>query len=351
MSAKKNRKHVTSIDVARYAGVSQSVVSRSFTPGASVAAATRRKVLAAAQELGYQPNAIARGLVTQQSQLIGIVMSDSGNPFYPQVVMRLAEELQASGQQTLLLGLRDDQDPEALEDMVLRALRYQVEALIAVAITLSSTLVRALAQHRIPLLLFNRYVQEAGVLAVTCDNVAGGRLAADALLAAGHRRLAFIGGTPNSSTNRDRLQGFILRLAEAGLSPLHTRSQAYSYDWGRAAVRQMFSAETPTTQQPDALFCANDIIAMGALDALRLELGKKVPEDVSVIGFDDIPAASWLAYDLATVRLPVDTMIDTTVALLKARQGPEVPASPEPIIKFIPGTLLHRATLRPTCTQ
>jgi len=349
------------IDVAKLAGVSQAAVSRTFTPGASVAPATRDKVLAAAKMLGYRPNAIARSLITHTTNIIGIVLVRFSNPFYWHVFKQFTKKLQQQGYWTLLFNVAED---EQVEETLLTALQYQVDGIIITSATLSSGLVDECLRAGTPVVLFNRYVLGARANAVCCDNVAGGRMVANALLASGHRRLAYIAGEEGSSTNRDREQGFIERLKEhrgdstmvvesfehreqgfaervegAGLEPpLWERAGQYTYEAGLAAARRLLERD----DLPDAIFCASDLIAMGALDQARL-MGFKVPDDLAIIGFDDIDMTAWPNYNLSTVRQPVDRMVDTTIAtLMNAIEHPES----DTVMKWLQPTLIQRGTTR-----
>lgn len=335
----RSKSRVTSLDVAHAAGVSQSVVSRAFTPGGKVAASTRRRVHAVAAELGYRPNILARNLVKRSTNITGIVMSDIMNPFYPYVLKIFTERLRALGHQVLLFSLTD---PTEINTVVTTALQYQVAALIVVSVTLPSDVVKECTRNNLPVVLFNRYVRSPRVRAVTCDNTEGGRLVANALLDAGHRHPAFIGGRPDTSTNQDRHKGFVDRLQERGYRLATSVAREYSYDWGFEAAHTLLSdRRTP----PDAMFCANDIIAIGALDAARHSLGLSVPGDVSIIGFDDIPAAAWPSHSLTTIRQPVDQMIDRTLALLVEALSTDQ-ASHDKSIELIPGSLVIRSSAR-----
>lgn len=302
----KNR--VTSAQVARLADVSQSAVSRTFTPGASVAPGTRERVMEAARELGYRPNAIARSLISGRSKMIGLVAAYLDNQFYPIVLERLAKALQARGYHTLLfISEPGDQDHE-LEKL----LAYQVDAVVMASATLSSALARECLDAAIPVVLFNRDVPNSPANSITSDNFSGGRQVADYLIAAGHKNLAYIAGAENSSTNRDREAGFQAGLDAAGVALAHRAVGGYTHKGASAATEAFMSAENP----PDAIFVANDHMAFAVLDTLRQGLGLRVPEDVSVIGFDDVPQAAWRAYGLTTVAQPTDAMIEATVSLL-----------------------------------
>lgn len=329
-------RRVTSVDVARLANVSQSAVSRAFNEKGKVSAETRAKVLAAAQTLGYTPNVMARSLITQRTNMIGLVMADITNPFYPNVLEKFTLRLREMGQQVLLFTVLPDQDADALLPSLLE---YQVDAVIITSATLSSDMARTLAQQGRPVILFNRYVPNAGVSAVCCDNVEGGRLVANVLLDAGHKRVAYIAGKRNTSTNIDREKGFTDRLRERGVTEWLREQGEYTYDSGYEATCRLLHSSHP----PSAIFCANDIMALGALDAARAACGKRVPEEVSIIGFDDIPTAAWPAYNLTTIRQPVNRMISATLDLLKERlDNPRA----EPVLKLLPGTLVVRGSAR-----
>ncbi len=326
--ATQSSKRITSVDVAHAAGVSQSVVSRAFDPNGKVAAQTRTHVLAVAKCLGYQPNVYARSLVMQKANIVGIIVGNIDNPFYPSVLMRFSEALQKQGRQVLLFSSKDE---EEVGDALLQALQYRVEAVIVTSVTLTSSVTQTLEQSQVPIFLFNRTLENVSLPSVSCDNVAGGRLVAETFLKAGHERFAFIGGAPNTSTNRDRRRGFLERLQEVG-APCICVEQTYSYEWGYEAAAQLLGRGLP-----DAIFCANDIIALGTLDALRLE-EVRVPEEVAVIGFDDITEARRPAYSLTTVRQPVEEMIEATLSLLE---------QPAPKTQLLRGQLVERSSSRP----
>ncbi len=338
MSESKNNKRISSIDVARLAGVSQSAVSRTFTPGASVSKETRNKVTAAADQLGYRPNVIARSLIQQSTKIIGIVMIRFNNPFYAIVLGEFTKKLNALGYRTLLLNVEHSEEVDAALPM---ALQYQVDGIIITSATLSSKMAEGCMEAGTPVVLFNRYDASGKVNAVYCDSVSGGRMVAEAFLDAGHSRPAFISGESGSSTSRDRETGFIECLREKGIrSIIHENGKDYTYEAGYAAAKRIFKRKTP----PDAIFCANDLIAMGAMDYLRGDLGLRIPRDLSIIGFDDIPMAGWTAYSLTTIRQPIDWMVDATVErLMRAISAPVN----EIVMKRVQGTLVQRSSSRP----
>ncbi|MCJ8307676.1 MAG: LacI family DNA-binding transcriptional regulator [Hyphomicrobiales bacterium] len=305
---------VTSADVARAAHVSQSAVSRTFTRGASVSEDTRRKVLQAADELGYRPNALARSLISGKSGIIGVLVAYLDNQFYPVVIEKLSRSLQEKGYRVLLF-MTDQGDQDAVvKDM----LQYQVEGVVMASAHLSSKLAQQCANNGIPVVLFNRYIATSPANSVTSDNLEGGRLVANFLVDGGHERISFIAGFEDSSTNRDREAGFYKGLAERGVVCFSRGVGAYTQAGAAQAARDLFNGESGegSGERPDAVFVANDHMAFAVMDVLRTEFGLNIPEDVSVVGYDDVPQAVWKAYDLTTVEQPSGQMIDATVDIL-----------------------------------
>jgi DNA-binding LacI/PurR family transcriptional regulator len=327
---------VTSLDVARLAGVSQSTVSRTFNRQDSVAPRTRDRVVAAAAELGYQPSAIARSLRTQQTNIVGIVMADINNPFYPYVLEKFTARLEEAGRRVLFFNAPPHQEIDEILPVVQE---YRVDALVITSATLSSEMADQCMRQGTPVILFNRYVRGSSASSVCCDNVEAARLAVNVLLDAGHQRLAYIAGKTATSTNADREKGFFDRLRERGMTEPLRAQGAYTYESGYEAALQLLDQDNP----PDAILCANDIMALGAMDAARYRLGMAVPEDLSVMGFDDIPAADWAAYNLTTIRQRVNRMIDETLKVLHDRlDNPGLP----PVLKLVPGELIIRRSVK-----
>ena len=330
----------TSLDVARLAGVSQSAVSRCFTAGASVSHAMRDKVQAAARKLGYQPNAHARSLITGRSRIIGLVLSALENLFYPAVLERLAKRLQQDGYH-LLIFIGDNANSD---DLVEEILQYNVDGIVLGATTLSSALAQRCADASIPVVLFNRVMASGSagaVSSVRSDNVGGGREMARFLVAGGHKRIAYIAGREDSSTNLEREQGFREGLAELGQRIYARAIGNYDVVQARQAARDLFTA---AADRPDAVFVAGDLMAIVVLDTLRHELGLSVPQDVSVVGFDNVPQAAWASYELTTFEQPVQPMVEATVALLQSYlREAQTPPSQNLVV---PGQLIIRQSAR-----
>lgn len=328
---------VTSLDVARHAGVSRSAVSRVFTPGASVSPSTAERVRAAADALGYRPNRLARSLLTGKSRMIGLVVAYLDNQFYPTALEQLCAALEAEGYNVLVFMA--GQTTTGLDEVVEEILDYQVDGLILASVALTSDIAERCTARGVPVVLFNRRQESGEAVAVTSDNVTGGRMAAERLIAAGCKRIAHIAGWEGASTQRDREAGFMEGLRAAGMGLYAREVGDFRPDRAKEAARRMFSGSAPF---PDAVFVANDYMAFMVMDVLRQELGLKVPEDVSIIGFDDTAVAGWPSYDLTTMRQDSKAMVVATVAALVAQiDGAE--ATPVPPL---PVTCVERGTVR-----
>jgi DNA-binding LacI/PurR family transcriptional regulator len=331
-------KAATSIDVAKLAGVSQSAVSRTYTPGASVAEGTRSRVLDAARKLGYRPNAIARTLITRKSRMIAVVASYLDNQFYPVVIEKLSKRFQEDGYHVLLFIAPANEDAD---ELLMELMQYHVDGIVLLSAVLSSAIARDCADAGIPVTLFNRISQLGSTVnSVSSDNEEGGRLAAQVLLAKGHQRIGYIAGMEDSSTNRDREAGFNAQLAAHGLRVFARAVGHYNFDAARAAALQMFRVSDPL-QRPSAVFVANDHMAIAVMDTLRSELHLRVPQDVAVIGFDNVPQAAWGGYSLSSIEQDAQAMIETTVRLMIERINDETLA---PQHVKLPVRLVERAS-------
>lgn len=326
---------VTSADVAERAQVSQSAVSRTFTEGASVSPHTRKRVLDAALELGYRPNALARSLISGRSGIIALLVAYLDNQFYPVVIERLSRALQQRGYR-ILLFMTDLGDQDAV---VRDVLQYQVEGVVMASAQLSSGLARQCADNGIPVVLFNRYVASSPASSVTSDNIEGGRLVGNFLADGGHKRIAYIAGLEDSSTSRDREAGFYKGLAERGVSCFARTIGGYTADGARSATHELFAA----TEVPDAIFVANDHMAFAVMDVLRNEFSLTIPSDISIVGYDDVPQAAWGAYQLTTVEQPSLPMIEATIDILIDQIENQSVASRAAVI---PARLVVRETAR-----
>ena len=327
---------VTSLEVARLAGVSQSAVSRVYTPGASASKMTIEKVRKAAAELGYRPNVLARAMVSGRSKIIGLVVAYFENQFYPDVLEKFSKALQAEGYHVLIFMA--SQTAGNIDKVVDEILDFQVDGIIAASVALSSELSERCRKAGVPMVLFNRSQDDPLMSAVTSANIEGGRKVAKFLLAGGHQKIGYIAGWEGASTQRDREAGFREVLNAAGID-LHSREVGdFSLQLARKVTLSMFDEDPP-----DAVFVANDHMAIAVMDTLRFELGLNVPDDVSVIGYDDVPTAAWKAYDLTTIRQPANRMVAETVEILLTKINDTV-ADPRRV--EIDGPLIVRGSAR-----
>lgn len=326
----------TSFDVAELAGVSRSAVSRVFTPGASVSKKTAEKVRLAAEQLGYRPNVLARGLLTGQSRLIGLVVAYLDNHFYPAVLEKLSNALQARGYHVLVFMASEDDDN--VDAVATEILDYQVDGLILASVAMTSRIADRCRASGVPVVLFNRRQDESGEIAVVSDNFEGGRLLAHHFFDLGRRNIGHIAGRSDASTQRDREAGFRFGLSEVGLGLIACETGDFDPELARAATHRMMSSGL----KPDAIFVANDYMAFAVLEVLRYELGLRVPEDVAVAGFDDVAAAAWPSFDLTTVRQDAEAMVARTVDhLMTAIEGAPVKQRSD-----VPVRLVERGSTR-----
>lgn len=305
---------ITSLQVAEAAGVSRSAVSRVFTPGASVSKRTADKVRKAASELGYRPNVLARAMVSGRSRIIGVVVAYLENYFYPAALEKLSNQLQENGFHVLVFMA--SQTAGNIDDVMDEILDYQVDGIVLASVAMSSDITLRCQSAGVPVVLFNRSQDIEGITSVTSDNYSGGRKLAEFLIAGGHQKFGYIAGWEGASTQRDREAGFRAALVEAGHDICAREKGEFHTEKAKDAARRMFSV--PAENRPDCVFVANDHMAINVMDVMRFELGLKVPEDVSVVGFDDVPPAAWLSYDLTTVRQRANLMVSETVDALMA---------------------------------
>jgi LacI family transcriptional regulator len=283
-------------------------VSRVLNDG-RVSAETRSRVEAAMRKLGYAPNGMARGLVTRSTRLVGVVVSDVTNVFYPELLEAIAARLSSSELQMLLVNAAGVDDAGTAQLLIEKG----VDAVIFTAALTSSQSVRELAS-RLPVVLANREL-EAPVDCVVGDNVEGAARAAQHLLELGHRRIAVVAGHPQASTTISRTFGFgrVLDAANGAVSS-SIIDGCFDYEIAYERVRHALAAPS----RPTAVFCHNDLMAFAALNAARAE-SVRVPEELSVVGFDDVKLASWETFALTTVRQPIQDMATTAVDLVKSR--------------------------------
>ena len=255
-------------------------------------------------------------MISGRSRLIALLVADLENQFYPAVINRITKALKDEGYSVLLLIF----DPQQQDNHVAEMMQYQVDGIIVASCTVSDSAAQQFAHCGVPVVSFNRFLPELSVNSVCSDNIAGGKMAAELLVKIGSRRIAYIAGAKGSSANRDREAGFNSVLASHGMAVFGRALGGNSQAQAKEAARQLFTQK----EIPDAVFVANDQMAIAVMDVLRDELKLRIPQDVSLIGFDDAPEASWKGYNLTTVSQDLGEIVGSTLdILLKQINGQE----------------------------
>jgi DNA-binding LacI/PurR family transcriptional regulator len=249
-------------------------------------------------------------MITGRTRIIGLVVAYLDNQFYPVVLELLSRALQARGYHVLVFMAENS--TERVAEVMQELLDYQVDGIITASVAMTNDLTTRCSAAGIPIVMFNRGQDDDRLSEVTSDNIAGGRRAARHLIETGHRRIAHVMGWQGSSTGRDRAEGFRQALRDEGLEPFAMIDGMYSRDVASDAVRAMFSGN----EKPDGIFVSSDHMAFAIMDTLRFELGLSIPDDVSVVGYDDVPMAAWPSFNLTTIRQPVRRMVEATVDIL-----------------------------------
>ncbi len=325
-------------DIARFAGVSQSTVSRVMSHDPRISESTRARVEDAMSRLGYRPNAAARTLITGRSHLLGLVVSNITNPFYPEMIESIVAAA-AEHDYTVVLGNTQEREDRQLSLLDL-LIEQQVDgAILTSPLRDSAAAIARRGLDRVPLVTVNRRMTGQRLDSVHLDNVGAGRLVAEHLVGLGHRRIGFVGGLASASTNADRLAGVRAALRDLGcaLRAQDVVDGEFTWRHGYAVATSALAGRS----RPTALICADDLIALGVMDA-SLDLGLRIPDDVAVVGFDDVPVAALRPIGLTTVRQPVAQMGRLAVELLVDRitNGPDY----DPVEVVLPPSLVVRRT-------
>jgi LacI family transcriptional regulator len=316
---------VTLRDVAADAGVHPATASRALNPGtrALVNEETAQRVLDSAARLGYRPNPIARGLKTNRSYTIGVVVPDLRNPLFPPIARGIEERLEPAGYTSLLANTDNDHDREKLSFEALTA--RQVDGFITGTARRHHPLLREIADRGVPLVQVNRRMDDEDVPSVVADDVGGVALAIRHLADLGHTRIAHVAGSLEVSTGQHRFEGFLAAMADLGLEVddrLTPTALNYSEAEGHRLTKALVDGGRPFT----AILAGNDLMALGCIDALT-EAGLRCPEDVSVIGFNDMDWSARFSPPLSTVRVPHYDLGVSAADLLLERLAAGAPAA------------------------
>ncbi len=328
---------VTLKDVAKRAGVSRSAVSRAFTDGASVSEKMRKKVEKAAADLGYRPNALASSLTTGRTKLIGLVSNNFHNPIFLEVFDLFTKGLQERGLRPLILNLSDDHDPEQSVNMLQQ---YSVDAVVVASSTLSPSFAKTFRDANVPVVhCFGRNSSSPEVHVVGIDNVEAGRMAAREFVKRGYKRVAFMGGPQDATSTQDRFTGIASEMAKhKGIKFSYSFAEQYSFEAGRKEMQRLLESDPA-----EAYFCGDDVLSIGALSAID-ETGLRVPEDIGILGLNDMAMSRWESIDLTTIHQPIRQIINSSIELIVAMLD-EPDRYPE--ARLFPCRITERGTLRP----
>lgn len=298
-------------DVAELSLLSPATVSRVFDHKweGKIKESTREKVIEAARNLGYTPNAIARSLLTSRTNIVAVVVGVQVGYFYSDVFFKLLQRIQDSGKQVLVFSADPD---KGVESIISQVHQYRIDAMVIMANATSTYIENYFVEYGTPVILFDRVSHADGISYVGSDNVFGARMAADFLLENNLRSIAYISGDKNRSQALGRSECFIKQVKDRGGQIVEQIDGDFTYQCGYQSMQQLIKNE-----QLNAVFCADDTMAMGAMDAARAR-GLRVPADISIMGFDNNSAAGLLAYDLTTISHQLDLLLDTLVELLES---------------------------------
>jgi DNA-binding LacI/PurR family transcriptional regulator len=305
-------RHPTIVDVAARAGVSKSLVSLVMRGAPNVSDEKREAVTRAAEEIGYRPNLVARSLVRRRSYLVGVMVSDLHNPYFTEVIDGIEEAARGAGYHALFnTGSRTPEgEAEALDTL----LQLRTDGIVMAGPVLTSRRIASVASS-VPVVVVARHSRSAAHDSITNDDRMGARLAVDHLVGLGHRRIAHVDGGSGAGAD-ERREGFVDAMTRHGLSDLATVVPgSFTEEGGRDGVTELLRRDRGVT----AVFVGNDLAAVGSLDALG-QLGLRVPEDVSVVGYDNIALAGLGHIDLTTIEQPRREMGIRAVGLLLERR-------------------------------
>jgi DNA-binding LacI/PurR family transcriptional regulator len=304
------RARPTIYDVARLAGVSTATVSRSLNGTGQIAPGTRAAIDAAVEQLGYRPNTIARSLVTKSTQTIALLLPDITNPFYAALVSGIQQRALEAGYTTLLCTTEGDPEREEQYLSLLRA--KQVDGVLVDGLVLPPDRVARFVADGFPIVCLDRDVDSAAVPLVQVDNRLGARLATEHLLSLGHARVAHVAGAPELGISEERVAGYREALAEAEIEPdpALVVVGSFTLEGGYEAAKSLLAGGSPT-----AIFAANDLSAIGVINAI-VESGRRVPADVSVVGFDDLLLSAYTTPPLTTIHQPALAIAERAMQLL-----------------------------------
>lgn len=336
----RNLRPASAAEVARLAGVSRSAVSRTFTEGASVSPETRARVLEAAGALNYHVNHLARGISKEASRPVCLIGATLSSPFHARLLDLLTGALQRAGRMVMVINTGGAESRDASVQAALeRALSYRAAATVVLSGTPPADLIERCVAAGQRMILLNRGETLPGVCHLRTEDEAAMRDAVAMLQRAGVRRAALVSSASGTAGLVRRIAHFRAAAEAAGLALLHWQEGPTAYETGRRAARELLGG----SDRPEGIFCVNDLMAFGVIDAARHDFSLEIPRDLNVIGFDDLPQASWGAYELTTFALPYEEMAER-VALLVG-EGEDWPQGQT---IDLPARPVWRRTVRPS---
>lgn len=304
------RTFVSAQQVADLAGVSRSAVSRTFTDGASVSPATRKRVLEAAEELGYHVNHLARGLIRDSSNIVSLIAADMNTPYQASMIEALTRRLQAANKVAMVINSSGQN--ANVETALRQTLHYRADATIILSGQPAASLIETCLNNGQHVIMVNRDDPVPGPETIVVTNRTAARQAFDMLNRAGCKELAVVASAVGSASLSAREKAFVTAAQEAGVAVSVTRLGPTAYASGAEAARLVLSK----ADRPDGVFCVTDLLACGFLDAARHEFGLSVPDELCVVGFDDIEQAGWSSYQLTTFRQPIEQIAEHVINLI-----------------------------------
>ncbi|WJH38504.1 LacI family DNA-binding transcriptional regulator (plasmid) [Aliirhizobium terrae] len=301
---------ISAKEVADRAGVSRSAVSRTFTPGASVSDETRRRVIEAAEALGYHVNHLARSLTRNESGIVCLIVSELDTPYRASLIRALTRRLQSASKIAMLINT--DRSDDSVDQALRQAISYRADASIILSGMPDKSITERCVNSGQRMVLINRDERRDGALMINLYDREAAKRAFIAFLRAGCQNFAFANSDVGTPSLMAREEGFRSAALEQGLDVKVERFGPTRYQSGVVLAQRLLTRE----KRPDAVFCANDLLACGLMDAARNQFKLRIPEDLCVIGFDDIEQSSWSSYDLTTFTQPVDRIADEAVSWL-----------------------------------
>lgn len=325
---------VSARDVAALAGVSRAAVSRCFTPGASISPETRSRIMAAADQLGYQVNRLASGLIRNESGIVALIAAEIATPYRSELLAALTQALQQEGKVALVINT--DRSDASVERALRQAISYRTDAAIFLSGMPDRSLAETCLRNGMRLVLINRDEDRPGSLRVRLRDAEAGARAVAVLTGAGCRSLALATSNADTPSLLERARGFREAADATGIDWIEMRGGPTSYETGQDLGMNLLTR----SDRPDGIFCTTDLMACGVADVARWRLGLQIPQELSLIGFDDIAQSAWDGYDLTTFRQPIMEIAAQSIAWLSQDGHAEE-------LSFMPKLIMRGSTLRP----